>query len=87
MKPQIWYISYVSVDFLIFWEDFIIYLKEHACMSGGGEGEGEADSLLSRELNMGLDPRTLGSWSELKVDAQPTEPRRSPSVDIFISTH
>jgi len=25
------------------------------------EGEGEADSLLSREPNMGLDPRTPGS--------------------------
>ena len=29
-----------------------------------GQGEGEADSLLSREPDMGLDPRTLGSWPE-----------------------
>jgi len=28
---------------------------------GGGEGEGEADSLLSGEPDVGLDPRTLGS--------------------------
>jgi len=28
---------------------------------GGAEGEGEADSLLGKEHNVGLDPRTLGS--------------------------
>ena len=28
---------------------------------GGAEGEGEAGSLLSKEPNEGLDPRTLGS--------------------------
>ena len=28
---------------------------------GGGGGEGEADSPRSREPNIGLDPRTLGS--------------------------
>jgi len=33
------------------------------------EGEGEADSLLSREPNVGLDPRTPRSQSELKADA------------------
>jgi len=27
----------------------------------GGEGEGEAGSLRSREPDVGLDPRTLGS--------------------------
>jgi len=27
----------------------------------GGEAEGEADSLQSREPDMGLDPRALGS--------------------------
>ena len=39
-------------------------------MSRGG-GEGEADSSLSTEPDVGLDPRTLGSWPELKVGAQP----------------
>ena len=33
------------------------------------EGEGEADSPLSREPSMGLDPRTLRSWPELKADS------------------
>ena len=46
--------------------------------SGGGErwreeveveGEGEADSLLSREPDTELDPRTPGSCPELKPDA------------------
>ena len=33
-----------------------------------GEGEGEADSLLSREADVELDPRTLGSRPEPKAD-------------------
>ena len=36
---------------------------------GGTEGEGEEDSLLSREPDVGLDSRALGSWPELKADA------------------
>jgi len=50
---------------------------------GGREGEGEADSPLSREPNMGLDPRTPGSSPELKADASLTEPHRSPLDDIL----
>ena len=54
-------------------ENGIIYLlkilfiweRDRVCT----EGEGEADSPLSREPNMGLDPRTLRSRSELKADA------------------
>ena len=34
--------------------------------------EGEADSLLSGEPDVGLNPRTLRSWSELKADASLT---------------
>jgi len=30
-------------------------------VGGGAEGEEEADSLLSKEPDAGLDPRTLGS--------------------------
>ena len=40
----------------------VFYLKERKrhCMSleGGAEGEGEADSLLSMEPDLRLDPRT-----------------------------
>jgi len=35
---------------------------------GVAEGEGEADSPQSRDPDLGLDPRTLGSWSEPKAD-------------------
>ena len=37
-------------------------------MERGTEGEVEADAPLSREPDMGLDPRTPGSWPELKAD-------------------
>ena len=36
---------------------------------GEAEGKGEAESLLSREPDEGLDPRMLGSWPESKADA------------------
>ena len=36
-------------------------VREREYVWGGAEAEGEADSLLSRDSNMGLDPRTLGS--------------------------
>lgn len=31
---------------------------------GAGQGEGEADSSMSREPDKGLDPKTLKSWPE-----------------------
>ena len=50
--------------------------KEHKC---GREAEGgEPDSPPNREPSVGLHPRILGSWTEQKVDAQPTEPPRCP---------
>ena len=45
----------------------------------GAESEGEADSLLSREPDAGLNPKTLGSWPELKADTQLTELLRHPN--------
>ena len=37
-------------------------MREQAIMGkGGAEGEGEADSLLSKEPDVELDPRTLRS--------------------------
>ena len=52
--------------FIFFKKDFIYLFereRERESMSreGGAEREGEADSLLSREPDVGLDPRTLGS--------------------------
>ena len=46
-------------------------------------GEGEAYSPLSREPNVGLNPRTLGLPPELKADASPTEPPRSPIITLL----
>ena len=34
-------------------------MREHEWELGGAEGEGEADSPLSREPDAGLNPRTL----------------------------
>ena len=42
--------------------------REHE-WRGGAEGEGEADSLLSAEPDVGLDSITLGSRPEPKADA------------------
>ena len=43
--------------------------RERARAGGGAEGEGEAGFPLSREPDMGLDPRTPGSRPEPKADA------------------
>ena len=43
--------------------------REHKQEEGHrAEGEGKADSPLSRELDVGHDPRTVGSRPELKAD-------------------
>ena len=48
----------------------------------------EAGSLLSREPNAELNPKTLGSRPELKTDTQPTEPPRHPvSQLIFLKEY
>lgn len=54
-----------------------IYLFERERAEEGRGSEGEADSLRSGEPNTGLDPETLGSWPEQKVDRYPTEPPRT----------
>ena len=50
----------------IFFKD-CIYLREGEGTEG--DGEGEADSLLSREPDAGLNPGTPGSRPEPKADA------------------
>ena len=58
-------------------QGFILFIWEREWVSmretegeheQGGRAEVEVDSLLSREPDAGLDPRSLGSWSELKAD-------------------
>ena len=53
-------------------------MREHKHKRGGAraEGEGEADSFLSREPDTRLDPR--GLHPEPKGNAQLTEPPRCP---------
>ena len=47
-----------TIAFFLF-KDFMYFFERVGAGAGGGaEGEGEADPLLSREPNMGLNPRT-----------------------------
>ena len=46
---------------LIFFKILFIYLRKRAQTEGWAEGEKEADCPLSRESDMRLHPRTLGS--------------------------
>lgn len=54
--------------------------RDRAWVGGGIEGQGQVDSMLSGEPDLGLDHGTLRSWLELKpkVVAQPNEPLRTP---------
>jgi len=52
----------VFQDVSFFKKRFCFFIeREHARAQGAGAAEGEANSSLSREPNVGLDPRTLGS--------------------------
>jgi len=53
---------------------------------GGGraEGEGEAGFPLSREPDMGPDPRTPGPQPEPKADTQRTEPPGPPNHHLVL---
>ena len=55
------------------------HVWKHKQVERQAEAEGEADSPQSREPDVGLDPRTLGSGPELKADASPAEPSRCPN--------
>ena len=57
------------LEVLFIWERVRKQEREHTEEEGEGKGGVEADSLLSREHNMGLDPRMLGSQPELKSEA------------------
>ena len=62
-----------SFIFLSFFKDFIYsFIRDRA------ETEGETGSPWSREPDVGLNPRTLGSGSEPKADAQLIEPPGHP---------
>ena len=60
--------SVKNVDGIFFFKILFIYLAKRERAQAGGVREGEAGSLLSRELDMGLDPRTPRSGPEPKAD-------------------
>ena len=71
-KPRNFYFSigmseslkaFLKISYLFIWE------RMRAREITEGEEGGEADSPLSSEFDVGLDPRTLRSWPELKADA------------------
>jgi len=64
-----------------------IYLthRVRAQVGRAAGAEGEAGSLLSKEPDAGLDPRTPGPRPEPKAAAQPTEPPRRPLTNIFLN--
>ena len=66
-----YFIFYFILSYFIFKKILFIYLteRERAQAGGAAEGEGEADFLLSREPDVGLDLKTLRSWPEPKAAA------------------
>ena len=75
--------------FFLFFYDFIyVFVRERVHKQGEWQAEGEAGSPLSREPDVGLNPRMPGSQPELKADAQLTELSRHPSflfIQILVS--
>jgi len=71
----------ILYSFFFFLKDFI-YLTERQRKREHEKwewvGEREAGLPLSREPDSGLNPNILGSWPEVKADAQPTKPPRHP---------
>ena len=61
------------MDDFFFFKILFIYLREKEWEGGGSEGE--ADSLMSRVPNVGVDPGTPGSWPQ---------PTQAPSMDDFL---
>ena len=66
--------SDIGVSWVFFlscsWRFIYLFDRERENKQGVAvEGEGEADSLLSRESNVRLNPRTLRSWPDMKADA------------------
>ena len=57
--------------------------RRHKQAEWQAEAEGEAGFPPSKEPDVGLDPRTLGSWPEPKAAAYPTEPPRRPWVSFI----
>ena len=87
-----WFFKNIFICFYLFFRERERE-RERESMSGGGAGregdtESEAGSRLwgvSTEPDKGLEPRTMRSWAEPKLAAQPTEPPRHPSFSVFLN--
>ena len=66
----------ILVHLILFLKKYFIYLLQRERERERARAGGGADSLLSREPQVGLDPRTPGPRPEWKADAAPTEPSR-----------
>ena len=64
--------------FLFIWERELEREKDQR------EEQGEKQTLHWAEPDVGLDPRTPGSWPEMKADALPTEPLKCPGFLIYL---
>ena len=51
-------IQVIYIEYSIFFKILFIHQRERVQVGWRAEGEGEADSPLSREFNPGLNPRT-----------------------------
>lgn len=60
-----------------------IYSTESTAGGAAGRGKGKSRLSVEHEPDIGLDPRTQGSWPQLKADAQRTEPPRCPLTPVF----
>ena len=77
------------LEFLKFFKRFYVFIWERAREHEQGKGQRGNQTpkpQLSREPDVGLDSRTLGSWPELKADAWPTDPPRRPEFLFWMIT-
>ena len=64
--------------YLLFKDFIYLFERELSRAGGGAEGEEETDYLLSREPDVGLDPRT---WDHDRAEGRRlTEPPRHPMI-------
>ena len=89
--PLLFSTSFMEIDMyyihFFLWEEMIIFLRfhlfiwerQHTSRGRGSEREEGAGPLLSRELNAGLDHRTLKSWPEPKAWPEPIVPNHVKS--------
>ena len=61
-----------------------IYTERECVSPGGAEGEGQADSMVSTEPNVGLHPVTLRSWLELTSSRMLNWPATQVPQNVFI---